>query len=73
MGPSLPERKPSVRTDTLPTMTTTSAIPARLSIVTIGARDVSVLRRFYLALGRAEQPISDDGVRRRRGRCDGGG
>lgn len=50
-----------MRTDTLLTMTTTSVIPARLSIVTIGARDVSVLRRFYLALGWAEQPISDDG------------
>ena len=36
-------------------------IPARLSIVTIGARDVAVLRRFYLALGWHEQPISDDG------------
>jgi hypothetical protein len=42
-------------------MTTTSVIPARLSIVTIGAHDVSVLRRFYLALGWAEHPISDDG------------
>jgi hypothetical protein len=36
-------------------------IPARLSIVTIGARDVSVLRRFYRALGWTEHPISDDG------------
>lgn len=42
-------------------MTTTSVIPARLSVVTIGARDVSVLRRFYLALGWAELPFSDDG------------
>ena len=30
-------------------------------MVTIGARDVPVLRRFYLALGWAEQPFSDDG------------
>jgi hypothetical protein len=36
-------------------------IPARLSIVTIGARDVPTLRRFYLALGWAEHPVSDDG------------
>lgn len=36
-------------------------IPARLSIVTIGARDVAALRRFYLALGWTEQPSSDDG------------
>ena len=46
---------------TLPGMTTTSVIPARLSVVTIGARDLPALRRFYLALGWAEQPISDDG------------
>ncbi|HJP75930.1 MAG TPA: VOC family protein [Pseudonocardiaceae bacterium] len=36
-------------------------IPARLSIVTIGARDVAALRRFYLGLGWAEHPVSDDG------------
>ena len=42
-------------------MTTTSVIPARLSIVTIGARDLPALRRFYLALGWAEQPSSGDG------------
>ena len=36
-------------------------IPARLSIVTIGARDLPALRRFYRALGWAEQTMSDDG------------
>jgi hypothetical protein len=42
-------------------MTTTTVIPARLSLVTIGARDVSALRRFYLGLGWTEQSFSDDG------------
>jgi len=37
-----------------------SGVPSRLSVVTIGARDVSALRRFYRALGWAEVPGSDD-------------
>jgi catechol 2,3-dioxygenase-like lactoylglutathione lyase family enzyme len=36
-------------------------IPARLSIVTLGARDLPALRRFYRAFGWAEQAMSDDG------------
>jgi catechol 2,3-dioxygenase-like lactoylglutathione lyase family enzyme len=35
-------------------------IPARLSIVTLGARDMNVLRSFYRALGWPELPIGDD-------------
>ena len=35
-------------------------LPARLSVVTIGARDLPTLRRFYLGLGWPEQPISSD-------------
>lgn len=36
-------------------------IPARLSVVTLGARDLPRLRDFYRALGWAEVPGSDDG------------
>jgi uncharacterized protein len=35
-------------------------IPARLSIVTLGARDMRVLRSFYRALGWPELTSSDD-------------
>jgi catechol 2,3-dioxygenase-like lactoylglutathione lyase family enzyme len=35
-------------------------IPARLSIVTLGARDMNVLRSFYRGLGWPELPIGDD-------------
>jgi catechol 2,3-dioxygenase-like lactoylglutathione lyase family enzyme len=35
-------------------------MPARLSIVTLGARDMSTLRPFYRALGWPELPIGDD-------------
>ena len=35
-------------------------IPARLSIVTLGARDMNVLRSFYRALGWPESTGSDD-------------
>ncbi|WP_164842330.1 VOC family protein [Actinoplanes solisilvae] len=35
-------------------------IPARLSVVTLGARDVGVLRAFYRSLGWPEVPGSDD-------------
>lgn len=35
-------------------------VPARLSIVTLGARDMSVLRSFYQRLGWPELPIGDD-------------
>ena len=35
-------------------------IPARLSIVTLGARDMGVLRSFYRTLGWPELPIGDD-------------
>ncbi|SEU19485.1 VOC family protein [Paenibacillus sp. NFR01] len=35
-------------------------IPAKISLLTIGAYDVAVLRRFYLGLGWAETEISSD-------------
>lgn len=35
-------------------------IPARLSIVTLGARDMGVLRSFYRSLGWTELPDGDD-------------
>jgi uncharacterized protein len=35
-------------------------IPARLSIVTLGVRDMGVLRSFYRKLGWPELPIGDD-------------
>lgn len=37
-----------------------SELPSRLSVVTLGARDLSRLRRFYCGLGWAEIPSSDD-------------
>jgi uncharacterized glyoxalase superfamily protein PhnB len=37
-----------------------SPLPARLSIVTLGARDMSVLRSFYRAMGWPEVPSSDE-------------
>jgi predicted lactoylglutathione lyase len=36
-------------------------IPPRLTVVTVGAREVSRLRAFYKALGWNEAPNSDDG------------
>ncbi|MEU6740193.1 VOC family protein [Streptosporangium sandarakinum] len=36
-------------------------MPSRLSIVTLGARDLPGLRAFYRALGWPEHPSSDDG------------
>jgi catechol 2,3-dioxygenase-like lactoylglutathione lyase family enzyme len=38
-----------------------AGLPARLSVVTLGARDLPSLRRFYAGLGWAEVPGSDDG------------
>ena len=38
-----------------------SSVPSRLSVVTLGARDISALRSFYRALGWHELPTSDDG------------
>jgi uncharacterized protein len=35
-------------------------MPARLSIVTLGARDMGTLRAFYRTLGWPELPIGDD-------------
>ncbi|MCM4080109.1 VOC family protein [Paractinoplanes hotanensis] len=35
-------------------------IPARLTVVTLGARDVGALRSFYRSLGWPEAPGSDD-------------
>jgi uncharacterized protein len=35
-------------------------LPARLSIVTLGARDMGVLRSFYRSLGWREEPGSDE-------------
>jgi catechol 2,3-dioxygenase-like lactoylglutathione lyase family enzyme len=35
-------------------------LPARLSVVTLGARDLPVLRRFYASLGWTQVPGSDD-------------
>ncbi|MEV0720986.1 VOC family protein [Asanoa sp. NPDC050611] len=37
-----------------------TVLPARLSIVTLGARDMDALRRFYRALGWPELPQGDD-------------
>ncbi len=37
-----------------------SGVPSRLSVVTLGARDISALRRFYRALGWPELPASGD-------------
>ncbi|MEU7926891.1 VOC family protein [Micromonospora sp. NPDC049107] len=38
-----------------------SAIPPRLSVITLGARDLGRLRSFYRSLGWPELPASDDG------------
>ena len=38
----------------------TGSVPSRLSVVTLGARDMGVLRSFYRSLGWPEQPSSDD-------------
>ncbi|MFG2054361.1 VOC family protein [Micromonospora sp. NPDC048930] len=38
-----------------------SAIPGRVSVVTLGARDLPALRAFYRALGWPELPSSGDG------------
>ncbi len=38
-----------------------AVIPARLTVVTLGARDVPALRRFYVGLGWSEVDGSDDG------------
>lgn len=37
-----------------------SSVPPRLSVVTLGARDIGALRSFYRALGWPELPASDD-------------
>lgn len=37
-----------------------STLPARLTAITLGARDLPALRRFYLRLGWAEVPNSSD-------------
>jgi uncharacterized protein len=37
-----------------------SSIPPRLSVVTLGARDLPSLRSFYRGLGWSELPASDD-------------
>ena len=36
------------------------SIPARLSFVTLGVRDMSLMRAFYTGLGWAEQPNASD-------------
>ncbi|WP_199314790.1 VOC family protein [Streptomyces cadmiisoli] len=41
-------------------MLTMSELPSRLSVVTLGARDLPRLRRFYRGLGWEEIPSSDD-------------
>ena len=38
-----------------------STVPSRLSVVTVGARDIAALRSFYRSLGWPELPASDDG------------
>ncbi|RLP96403.1 VOC family protein [Micromonospora sp. CV4] len=38
-----------------------AALPARLSVVTLAARDIGALRSFYRRLGWPELPSSDDG------------
>ncbi|MFG3557040.1 VOC family protein [Micromonospora sp. NPDC047557] len=38
-----------------------SAIPSRLSVVTLGVRDMGLLRSFYRSLGWPELSASDDG------------
>ncbi|MEU7922555.1 VOC family protein [Micromonospora zamorensis] len=38
-----------------------STVPSRLSVVTVGARDIVTLRSFYRSLGWPELPASDDG------------
>jgi catechol 2,3-dioxygenase-like lactoylglutathione lyase family enzyme len=35
-------------------------IPARLSVVTLGVRDMATMRSFYRGLGWPEVPVSDD-------------
>ncbi|MEV1317323.1 VOC family protein [Micromonospora arborensis] len=35
-------------------------LPSRLSVVTLGARDIGALRSFYRSLGWSELPASDD-------------
>ncbi|MER7172232.1 VOC family protein [Streptomyces mesophilus] len=37
-----------------------SAVPSRLSVITLGVRDMPRLRRFYRDLGWAEAPSGDD-------------
>ncbi len=37
-------------------------IPARISLVTIGAHDLAALRAFYASLGWKEAPISQPGI-----------
>ena len=39
---------------------TESTLPSRLTAITLGARDLPALRRFYLRLGWAELPNSGD-------------
>lgn len=43
-----------------PTIPRMSQLPARLSVVTIGARDLPKLRQFYVGLGWSEVSGSDD-------------
>ncbi|WP_328417399.1 MULTISPECIES: VOC family protein [unclassified Micromonospora] len=38
-----------------------STLPSRLSVVTLGTRDIGTLRSFYRSLGWPELPSSDDG------------
>jgi catechol 2,3-dioxygenase-like lactoylglutathione lyase family enzyme len=38
-----------------------TTIPARLSVVTLGIRDMATMRSFYRSLGWSENPASDDG------------
>ncbi|MFC5923082.1 VOC family protein [Micromonospora vulcania] len=38
-----------------------STLPPRLSVITLGARDIAALRSFYRSLGWPELPASDDG------------
>jgi hypothetical protein len=43
-------------------MASGGGFPARISLVTIGARDLARLRAFYAALGWREHPVSEDGI-----------
>ena len=43
-------------------MAADGGFPARVSLVTIGAHDLTALRRYYTALGWEEDPVSSDEI-----------